>query len=66
MVAPVTKPTRAVAGNARACSSQRAVTSSTAAPAGETARPKCGPSQVDTSQSAATVTGRAPPVTKPK
>ena len=66
IVAPVTKPTRASRGSPSASSSQRAVTSSTAAPAGETTRPKCGPSQVETSQSAATVTGSAPPVTKPK
>ena len=66
IVAPVTKPDAGGARESSASSSQRDVTSSTAAPAGDTTRPKCGPSQVETSQSAATVTGSAPPVTKPK
>ena len=66
IVAPVVNPTPALPGSPSASSTQRSVTASTAAAAGELTRLNAFWSQALTSQSAASAAGRAPPVTKPK
>ena len=66
IVAPVVKPTAAVAGRPSASSTQRSATASIAAAAGELTRLKAFWSHAEVSQSAASAAGRAPPVTKPK
>lgn len=66
MVAPVVKPTLVPAGNPSNSTSQPAATSSATEPAGDAAYVHAFWSQVEVSQSAATVAGSAPPMTKPK
>ena len=65
-VALVTNPTAARVGNPRASRTQRSVTASIAAPAGDDIRLYTVWSQVDTSQSAASAAGSVPPTTRPK
>ena len=66
MVAPVTMAPSASAGSSSACSTRRRAASSKQARAGEEIREKAFWSQAVASQWAATLAGRAPPVTKPK
>ena len=64
--APVTKPTLALAGRPSRSSAQPAAISSIAATAGESEWNAAHWSQAETSQSAASAAGSAPPITKPK
>ena len=66
VVAPVAKPTAAPLGSPSASSTQRSATASIAAAAGELTRLKPFWSHAETSQSAPSAAGSAPPVTKPK
>jgi hypothetical protein len=63
---PVTKPVDTSAGSRSSSTSQRAVTSSTTMTAGAAAYPPLFWSHAVTSQSAPTLAGTAPPMTKPK
>jgi hypothetical protein len=63
---PVTKPTLACGGSCRKLSSHCAATSSTMLAAGDIAQMPAFWSHTEVSQSATVVTGRLPPMTKPK